>query len=164
MDSSNLNPINFWNHGFQIVAINFQSEDLSMALNEAMFNDNGRCGYVLKPVILRDLSYEFNPNEIKIQKEKYEITRARSCHENDLYYKLLKTSDVPETSKFLTFHLTVISAQQLPAPDETEIFFDIIDPYVCINIYGIPIDCCERRTKTIQNNGFNPQWNEVKLY
>jgi phosphatidylinositol phospholipase C delta len=34
-----------------------------MALNEAMFNDNGQCGYILKPNFLRDLSICFNPNE-----------------------------------------------------------------------------------------------------
>ena len=166
MDSSNLNPIIFWNHGFQIVALNFQSEDLAMSLNEAMFNDNGRCGYVLKPIILRDLSFDFDPNKTKTKKGINDLVEngAFLGFNSDINHKPLKTNNHNikiETSKYLTFYLKIISAQQLPSPDETEIITDIIDPYVSINIYGIPIDCCERKTKTIQDNGFNPEWNEV---
>jgi hypothetical protein len=67
-----------------IVALNFQTEDLSMLLNTAMFNDNGQSGYILKvifvnkillkflflkilkPLILRDTSLSFDPNEDKL--------------------------------------------------------------------------------------------------
>jgi hypothetical protein len=163
MDSSNLNPITFWNHGFQIVALNFQSEDLAMSLNEALFNDNGRCGYVLKPTILRDLSLGFDPNKTNIQRGMNNLVENVAFINHD--FRSLKTSYhnfKKDMSKSLTFYLKIISAQQLPSPNETEIITDIIDPYVTISIYGIPIDCCERKTKTIQDNGFNPQWNEVK--
>ena len=41
-----------------------------MALNEAFFNDNGRCGYVLKPKFLLDPSLGFNPLDTKTMHNK----------------------------------------------------------------------------------------------
>jgi len=38
---------------------------------------------------------------------------------------------------------------------------EIIDPYVEIEIIGVPADNCKRRTKTIIDNGFNPVWEET---
>lgn len=49
LDSSNFNPIPFWNVGSQMIALNYQTPDKSMQLNQAKFRDNGTCGYVLKP-------------------------------------------------------------------------------------------------------------------
>lgn len=53
--------MDYWVFGFQIVALNFQTKDTAMDLNEALFADNGGCGYVLKPNILLDSSLDFNP-------------------------------------------------------------------------------------------------------
>ncbi|NWI86277.1 PLCH1 phosphodiesterase, partial [Pitta sordida] len=49
IDSSNFNPVPYWNVGCQLVALNYQSEGRVMQLNEAKFRVNGNCGYVLKP-------------------------------------------------------------------------------------------------------------------
>ncbi|KAL7621105.1 hypothetical protein AAE478_008418 [Parahypoxylon ruwenzoriense] len=46
-DSSNLDPSQFWRKGVQMVAMNWQSWDEGMMLNEAMFS--GEHGWVLKP-------------------------------------------------------------------------------------------------------------------
>ncbi|KAG5360826.1 1-phosphatidylinositol 4,5-bisphosphate phosphodiesterase 1 [Yarrowia sp. B02] len=51
--SSNLNPLYFWQNGAQMVALNWQTYDLSAQLNDAMFAARG--GYVLKPPYLRHL-------------------------------------------------------------------------------------------------------------
>lgn len=47
ISSSNLDPAVFWRKGIQIVALNWQSWDEGMMLNEGMFAGTG--GYVLKP-------------------------------------------------------------------------------------------------------------------
>ncbi|KAK6317780.1 hypothetical protein J4Q44_G00110710 [Coregonus suidteri] len=60
--SSNYNPQEFWNVGSQLVALNFQSLGLPMDLNNGRFQDNGGCGYVLKPFFLRAKQWGFNPN------------------------------------------------------------------------------------------------------
>ncbi|XP_009996497.1 PREDICTED: 1-phosphatidylinositol 4,5-bisphosphate phosphodiesterase delta-3, partial [Chaetura pelagica] len=53
MDSSNYNPQEMWNMGFQLVALNFQTPGYEMDLNTGRFLGNGACGYVLKPPSLR---------------------------------------------------------------------------------------------------------------
>lgn len=52
MDSSNYNPLLAWSQGCQLVALNFQTQDPFMRLNDGRFRENGRCGYVLKPSTL----------------------------------------------------------------------------------------------------------------
>ena len=49
MDSSNYNPMQMWNVGSQMAALNFQTGDKPMQLNQAKFALNGGCGYVLRP-------------------------------------------------------------------------------------------------------------------
>ena len=48
-DSSNYNPVPFWLCGVQIAALNFQTGEKEMQINQAWFKQNGGCGYVLKP-------------------------------------------------------------------------------------------------------------------
>uniref|UniRef100_A0A672ID13 Phosphoinositide phospholipase C n=1 Tax=Salarias fasciatus TaxID=181472 RepID=A0A672ID13_SALFA len=59
--SSNYNPQEFWNVGAQLVALNFQSTGKPMDLNDGRFQDNGGCGYVLKPAILMSSQTVFDP-------------------------------------------------------------------------------------------------------
>ncbi|KAI9831912.1 MAG: hypothetical protein M1819_004634 [Sarea resinae] len=53
VSSSNLDPSVFWRKGVQMVALNWQSWDEGMMLNEAMFTGGG--GWVLKPPGYRDI-------------------------------------------------------------------------------------------------------------
>ncbi|KAG1665245.1 1-phosphatidylinositol 4,5-bisphosphate phosphodiesterase epsilon-1 [Nymphon striatum] len=65
IDSSNFNPIMFWAFGLQMVALNYQTEDTALHINTAMFEQNGCCGYVLKPRVMWDHTHmmyrRFNP-------------------------------------------------------------------------------------------------------
>ncbi|XP_058826169.1 1-phosphatidylinositol 4,5-bisphosphate phosphodiesterase epsilon-1-like [Topomyia yanbarensis] len=67
IDSSNFNPVFFWSFGFQMVALNYQTEDMPMHINKAMFEENNSCGYVRKPDVLWNRSHlmyrRFNPFE-----------------------------------------------------------------------------------------------------
>uniref|UniRef100_A0A0N5BVI2 Phosphoinositide phospholipase C n=1 Tax=Strongyloides papillosus TaxID=174720 RepID=A0A0N5BVI2_STREA len=56
--SSNFIPIFFWSAGCQMAALNFQTNGLSMQMNSTIFEDNGNCGYLLKPKILREKEYK----------------------------------------------------------------------------------------------------------
>eukprot|EP00117_Sycon_ciliatum_P048109 scpid29980/ scgid3392/ 1-phosphatidylinositol 4,5-bisphosphate phosphodiesterase gamma-1; Phosphoinositide phospholipase C-gamma-1; Phospholipase C-gamma-1 len=53
VDSSNYDPSLMWNFGSQLVALNYQTPDRPMQLNEGRFWINGRCGYVLQPECMR---------------------------------------------------------------------------------------------------------------
>uniref|UniRef100_A0A668ASU2 Phosphoinositide phospholipase C n=1 Tax=Myripristis murdjan TaxID=586833 RepID=A0A668ASU2_9TELE len=61
VDSSNFMPQLFWNAGCQLVALNYQTIDLSMQLNLFMYEYNGRSGYRLKPEFMRRPDKHFDP-------------------------------------------------------------------------------------------------------
>jgi phosphatidylinositol phospholipase C, delta len=52
VDSSNYNPLLAWSTGCQMAALNFQTQDINLRLNDGRFRENGNCGYVLKPASL----------------------------------------------------------------------------------------------------------------
>ncbi|VDK79797.1 unnamed protein product [Litomosoides sigmodontis] len=52
--STNMNPQEYWNYGIQMVSLNHQASGLMMDLQQGKFSENGGCGYVLKPLIMRE--------------------------------------------------------------------------------------------------------------
>ena len=163
--SSNPDPLVFWRRGVQMVALNWQTYDLAMQMNGAMFaTGSDRLGYVLKPRELRE--------PVSIQEE---ITEP-SIHGLGKMHK-----------KLISFTIHIISGQQLPrprgiAPDAT------LNPYVEIEMFsaedkGKGVASGEgghdasarngmsgigsphrRRTSVVEANGFHPTFNEeIKL-
>jgi hypothetical protein len=122
VDSSNLDPIGPWAAGNQLVAMNYQTKDLSMQLNTTKFLENGNTGYVLKP------AYMIAPKAL------------------------------PLTG--ITIRVHVISGQNLPKPGGAT-RGEVIDPYVKVNLFGVGSDASECKTRVVQDNGFNPVWDEV---
>ncbi|XP_041375829.1 1-phosphatidylinositol 4,5-bisphosphate phosphodiesterase gamma-1-like [Gigantopelta aegis] len=55
--SDNYDPMMVWACGCQMVALNYQTPDRPMQLNQAQFLRNGRCGYVLKPDCMRKANF-----------------------------------------------------------------------------------------------------------
>jgi hypothetical protein len=49
VNSSNFDPQGMWNAGIQLVALNYQTADRPMWVNNGKFTPNGRCGYIAKP-------------------------------------------------------------------------------------------------------------------
>ncbi|XP_056651956.1 1-phosphatidylinositol 4,5-bisphosphate phosphodiesterase eta-2 isoform X1 [Monodelphis domestica] len=136
VDSSNYNPQPFWNAGCQMVALNYQSEGRMLQLNRAKFNANGNCGYVLKPQCM--CQGVFNPNS-----------------EDPLPGQLKKQ-----------LILRIISGQQLPKPRDSMLGDrgEIIDPFVEVEIIGLPVDCNKEQTRVVDDNGFNPMWEETLVF
>uniref|UniRef100_H3BBC6 Phosphoinositide phospholipase C n=1 Tax=Latimeria chalumnae TaxID=7897 RepID=H3BBC6_LATCH len=132
IDSSNVNPQDFWNCGCQLVAMNYQTPGSMMDLNIGWFLQNGGCGYVLRPSVMRDEVSYFSANTKGI---------------------------VPGVSP-LVLHIKIISGHNFPKPKGACAKGDVIDPYVCVEIHGIPADCAEQRTKTVPQNGDNPIFDE----
>ncbi|OQE41360.1 hypothetical protein PENCOP_c005G00025 [Penicillium coprophilum] len=152
--SSNFDPNKFWRRGVQMAALNWQTYDIGMQMNQAMFAaGTDRTGYILKPESLR-LPAVGDGN----QKRKME-------------------------RKLIRFSVDVISAQQLPRP-RTIGQDDSINPYVEIEMFsaddrgqsfvlgeggmdtsarngmsgiGYPH---RRRTKIEQSNGYSPVFND----
>nr|XP_021122262.1 1-phosphatidylinositol 4,5-bisphosphate phosphodiesterase eta-2 isoform X2 [Anas platyrhynchos] len=136
VDSSNYNPQPFWNAGCQLVALNYQSEGRMLQLNRAKFSANGNCGYVLKPNCM--CQGVFNPNS-----------------EDPLPGQLKKQ-----------LVLRIISGQQLPKPKDSMLGDrgEIIDPFVEVEVIGLPVDCFKEQTRVVDDNGFNPMWEETLVF
>ncbi|XP_072551075.1 1-phosphatidylinositol 4,5-bisphosphate phosphodiesterase eta-1 isoform X2 [Salminus brasiliensis] len=133
IDSSNFNPQNYWSVGCQLVALNYQTEGRMMQLNRAKFMVNGGSGYVLKPPPMCKGS--FNP---------------------------YSDDPLPANPK-KQLVLKIISGQQLPKPPDSMLGDrgEIIDPFVEVEIIGLPVDCCKEQTRVVDDNGFNPVWEET---
>eukprot|EP00047_Mylnosiga_fluctuans_P018129 m.67266 g.67266 ORF g.67266 m.67266 type:complete len:1124 (-) comp7447_c0_seq1:68-3439(-) len=58
IDSSNFDPQPYWNVGCQMAALNCQTPDRPMWINAGRFQQNDRCGYVLKPDMQRHPRYD----------------------------------------------------------------------------------------------------------
>lgn len=57
-----------------------------------------------------------------------------------------------------------MSGRQLPKPGGAA-KGEIIDPYVMTTVHGVPVDSKKgKSTKVIQDNGFNPVWNETNTF
>lgn len=54
-----------------MVALNWQTYDLGLEINTAFFQRNGRCGYVLKPEILRMKSKGEKDKEALVKIDRY---------------------------------------------------------------------------------------------
>ncbi|XP_039863960.1 1-phosphatidylinositol 4,5-bisphosphate phosphodiesterase gamma-2 [Simochromis diagramma] len=70
VESSNYDPYPMWALGCHMVALNFQTADKYMQLNNALFSLNGQTGYVLQPEFMRMDSYD--PHQDK-KEVKYKI-------------------------------------------------------------------------------------------
>lgn len=104
--SSNFDPLKFWRRGVQMAALNWQTYDVGMEMNQAMFAaGSDRTGYVLKPETLRIPNI---PNEADPKARQWNIMR---------------------------FSIDVISAQQLPRPRSIGPD-DSINPYVEIEMFS----------------------------
>ncbi len=53
---------------------------------------------------------------------------------------------------YFLFQKKIISALHLPRPEQAELKANSVDPYVVVQIFGVPRDCDEARTKTVYHN------------
>ncbi|EPS25225.1 hypothetical protein PDE_00157 [Penicillium oxalicum 114-2] len=152
--SSNFDPNKFWRRGVQMAALNWQTYDVGMQMNQAMFAaGSDRTGYVLKPESLRHPIPEGGLPKRKTER------------------------------RLVRFAVEVISAQQLPRP-RTLGSEDMINPYVEIEMFSADdrgqslaygeggMDASarngmsgigyphRRRTKIEPSNGYSPIFND----
>lgn len=145
--SNNFEPLHYWRRGVQMAALNWQTFDLGMQINRAMFDGGSDCsGYVLKPAELRDIQVlPFNADIAEGKKER----------------------------SVVSFSIDVISAQQLMRPANLPANKSM-DPYVEVEIFHAndkrdkkdpESSLCpdldtplKVQTDVIRQNGFNPMF------
>ena len=148
--SSNFDPLSVWRHGVQMAALNWQTYDEGMQINDAMFASGlDKTGYVLKPDSLRP------SNSGLLSAKPFKVKR-----------------------KLVRFSVEIVSAQSLPRPWGSS--DDVMNPYVEVQIYSAddrskgtwPNESSQdsygrdgkattpspmrKRTQIITNNGYNP--------
>lgn len=57
--------------------------------------------------------------------------------------------------------MQVISAHNLPKPLGSGAKGEVIDPYVVLELHGVPADCTEHRTRTAAQNQSSPLYDET---
>ena len=130
--SSNMNPLPFWRSGCQMVALNYQAKDRPLLLNRALFRQNGRCGYVLKPKGFCGKKFTLLTAFASI---------APLTGLND-------PAD-PATRGHKTLWVRIISGQHLPKSEEQTMRGGVIEPYVKLRIIGHLCDEAEFVTKVV---------------
>ncbi|KAG6876451.1 hypothetical protein C0993_002988, partial [Termitomyces sp. T159_Od127] len=140
--SSNYEPHRYWSSGTQLVAINWQTFDLGYMINHAMFQRNGRAGYVLKPAALLgpaplpSLPHHFDVSIISAQQlPRPKDSSGHEISEKNLVDPFVEVSihvpDWPSTARTGTSPTT-------PTPARAHTY----------------------RTGVVKGNGFNPVWEE----
>ena len=126
VSSDNYSPVPMWGCGSQMVALNYQTGDKPMQINQAKFLDNGKCGYLLRPQFMfRD---EYLPSD----------------------------PGAPGIASVAAMDLTVrvMAARHLMKPK------GMASPFVEVEVIGADYDNVKLKTKVVQDNGFNPVWDE----
>ena len=157
ISSTNFDPIFFWKHGVQMVALNWQKWDLGMQLNNAFFPS--KIGYTLKPAFMRDEAH-FSLDADKSKPDGTDLAVPDVPVIRDAFSSLNFNDE--SLSESYTLKIKVISAQQLPRPKFLS-EEDIFSPYVIVEAFGLgDLDsqlAPQWRTSSVFDNGFNPVWN-----
>ncbi|PCH36823.1 PLC-like phosphodiesterase [Wolfiporia cocos MD-104 SS10] len=165
--STNFEPHRYWSAGAQLVAINWQTLDLGYMINHAMFQRNGRAGYVLKPLALRTADKQLMSHR---SRHCFEVTvisaqqlprpknlLGREALDRSILDPYVEVSlHVPDwTQAHNHIHSSELSqgrartSQRSPASAETG---------------TSPATTSARtvtvRTAVVRNNGFNPVWDQ----
>ncbi|KAI0786941.1 PLC-like phosphodiesterase [Abortiporus biennis] len=160
--STNYEPHRYWSAGCQLVAINWQTFDIGYMINHAMFQRNGRAGYVLKPLALRS-------------SDKH-LLSSRSNH--FLEVKVISAQQLPRPKDSLGREIIDKSTSDpyvevsLHIPDWTHSPFlpnapevKEGEPVYSPPAVGTAVNATSARTITVKtgvvkNNGFNPVWEQ----
>lgn len=148
LGSTNFDPIAYWRRGVQMAAVNWQTFDLGMQLNRAMFQGGvDQSGYVLKPPELRGIQVgPYNHDVAECGKKERSV---------------------------VAFSIDVLSAQQLMRPANLP-SNKSMDPYIEVEVFHAndkrgkkdvsnsnthQLDTpLKFQTEVIRENGFNPMF------
>jgi len=129
-DSSNYDPVPSWNCGAHMVALNHQTGTEPLWINHGKFQDNGNCGYILKPEYLRKADPNYAPS----------MPRKPA---KTLFLSVVGAWQLPK-------HAGISKEESTKG--------SVINPYVVVKVNGVPADEFSGKTGTAKNNGFNPSF------
>jgi len=126
VSSDNYSPVPMWGCGAQMVALNYQTGDKPMQVNQAKFLDNGGCGFLLRP------QFQFLPS---YQPSDPGAPAAAGTAAMDLAVRVLAARHLMKAR-------------------------GVASPFVEVEVIGADYDAAKVKTRVVQDNGFNPVWDE----
>lgn len=145
--SSNFDPLLYWRRGVQMAALNWQTFDLGMQLNRAMF-DGGQdsSGYVLKPAELRDIQVlPYNQDIARGKKERSVVSFSVDMLSAQ---QLMRPANLA-ASKSMDFYVEV---EVFHANDKRNKKAEPAEPF------GDTDTPLKFQTEVIRENGFSPMF------
>ena len=137
INSGNFNPISYWRRGVQMAAMNLQTFDVGVQLNEAMFAAGAdRTGYVLKPMELREAPVRMGGAMASTASAATLIERSPVCKSE---------------KKTIKLDIDIVSAQQIPKPRDLDKDADL-NPYVEFEVFTADDRAQTSTTASITSN------------
>ena len=158
VDSSNMDPLPIWKCGAHQVALNAQTNDLPVQLNQALFERSGGCGFVLKPREMREHPLKWPPRRTQIFRASLQIL--------SLHHLPANRERRPKLSPGMEYEAEMLTSEEHPpVPGE------VSSPKITVELHPIGGFCCVSRmlpadddtarqasTEPVEGNGFNPQF------
>ncbi|KAF5325342.1 hypothetical protein D9619_010084 [Psilocybe cf. subviscida] len=177
VNSTNYLPHRFWAAGMQLVALNWQTFDLGYMINNAMFQRNGRAGYVLKPHTLRQpqkelfvkrTSYVLDVTVISAQ----QLPRPKDAFGHEITDKAdldpfvevtVFTPDWPVVPESKSKGKNSPDKAKKPKPVKRRSMPEprpVSPTALDAGMASTPSVPVTKRTAAVKKNGFNPTWEE----
>ncbi|KZT08084.1 1-phosphatidylinositol-4,5-bisphosphate phosphodiesterase 1 [Laetiporus sulphureus 93-53] len=165
--STNFEPHRYWSAGAQLVAINWQTFDLGYMINRAMFQRNGRAGYVLKPLALRNADKQLLSKRTNYSLEVTIISAQQLPRQKDSLGREIVDRSTLDPFVEVSVHVpdwthapyqsqgSAASRPQSPSRDVPSSASASTSQPAAIS--ARTVTC---RTGVIRNNGFNPVWEQ----
>ncbi|KAI6007820.1 PLC-like phosphodiesterase, partial [Pisolithus marmoratus] len=157
LNSTNYLPHRYWAAGAQLVALNWQTFDLGTMINHAMFQRNGRAGYILKPealrlpdkgVLARRTPHHLDVTIISAQ----QLPRPKDSTGHEIIGR-----NIVDPYVEVSIYTPDWSHFSFPSPSSGS-SSPLLSP-LGSNGSGTP-RAITARTSSVKNNGFNPIWQE----
>jgi len=148
IDSSNYDPVMPWSSGCQLVALNFQTDDSPMTINDGRFLENGGCGYVHRSPSTFPSNNE--PSAVKILRIKVlsgsclPKPYGESAGEVIDPYVVMRVYDVEKSKKMRS----TVTTQSTPTEYGHNDMLEVTD----------------HKTSSVRDNGFCPQWDDEEYF
>ncbi|TCD60361.1 Phospholipase C [Steccherinum ochraceum] len=161
--STNYEPHRYWSAGCQLVALNWQTFDLGYMINHAMFQRNGRAGYVLKPLALRGGDKQLLSKRTKHYLDIKIISAQQLPRPKDSLGREIIDKSVLDPFVEISIHIPDWTHSPfLPSTDPDG---KTPDPEYSPASGGSLTGATSARTLTVKtgavkNNGFNPVWEQ----
>ncbi|OBZ76452.1 1-phosphatidylinositol 4,5-bisphosphate phosphodiesterase delta-4 [Grifola frondosa] len=155
--STNYEPHRYWSAGAQLVALNWQTFDLGYMINHSMFQRNGRAGYVLKPLALRNADKSLLSKRTRHFLDVTVISAQQLPRPKDSLGREIIDKSILDPFVEVSVHVPDWTHSPF-LPDSTAEAYS--PPSTGTSTEATSARTLTYRTGVVKNNGFNPVWEQ----